>query len=180
MRNEMEAWAREVLADPKTAVLDTETTGLHGYVCEISVYEIGGALLDTLVNPQAPIEPGAQRIHGLTAEKLATARPFGEIWPMLESLLADRRIIVWNAEFDSAVIRREIMRLAEPGTEPPMIELTRRWECAMRNYSDWYWGMPDSRFMKLNGGHRAAEDCRAVFTRLREMAAPSTSAGAPG
>jgi DNA polymerase III epsilon subunit-like protein len=173
MRTEMEAWAREVLADPKTAVLDTETTGLHGYICEISVYEVGGALLDTLVNPQAPIEPGAQRIHGLTAEKLATARPFGEIWPMLESLLADRRIVVWNADFDSAVIRRELARL---NIAPPRLA----WECAMRNYSDWYWGMPDSRFMKLNGGHRAAEDCRAVLTRLREMAAPSTSAGAPG
>jgi DNA polymerase III subunit epsilon len=168
MRTEMEAWAREVLADPKTAVLDTETTGLHGYVCEISVYEAGGALLDTLVNPQAPIEPGAQRIHGLTAEKLATARPFGEIWPILESLLADRRIIVWNADFDSAVICRELARLQLP---VPRLG----WECAMRAYSDWYWDEPDARFMRLNGGHRAAEDCRAVFTRLREMAAPVTS-----
>jgi DNA polymerase-3 subunit epsilon len=173
MRNEMATWAREVLADPKTAVLDTETTGLHGYVCELTVYEVGGALLDTLVNPQAPIEPGAQRIHGLTAEKLATARPFGEIWPMLESLLAGRRIIVWNADFDSAVIRRELARLR---IAPPRLS----WECAMRAYSDWYADTPDARFMRLNGGHRAAEDCRAVFTRLREMAAPSTSAGTPG
>jgi DNA polymerase III alpha subunit (gram-positive type) len=172
MRTEMEAWAREVLADPKTAVLDTETTGLHGYVCEISVYEAGGALLDTLVNPQAPIELGAQRIHGLTAEKLATARPFGEIWPMLESLLADRRIVVWNAEFDSAVIRRELERLK---AGEAAIQLALGWECAMRAYSDWYWDEPDARFMRLNGGHRAAEDCRAVFTRLREMAAPVTS-----
>jgi len=65
-RADHQAWAREVLADPKTAVLDTETTGLRGYVCEVSVY--------------------------------------------------------------------------------------------------------DARYMKLNGGHRAGEDCKAVFDRLREMA----------
>ena len=164
MRSEMEAWARDVLADPRTAVLDTETTGLQGYVCEICVYEVGGALLDTLVNPQAPVEPGAARIHGLTADKLADKRTFEELWPALESVLAGRRIVVWNADFDSAVIRRELARLK---ISAPALT----WECAMRHYSDWYWDMPDARFMRLNGGHRAAEDCKAVFARLREMAA---------
>lgn len=164
MRKEMHDWAAEVLADPTTAVLDTETTGLHGYICELSIYEASGALLDTLINPQAPVEPGAERIHGLTAEKLASARTFGDIWPQLESILAGRRIIVWNADFDRAVLRRELARL---GAQMPAAT----WECAMRAYSDWYWDAPDSRFMKLNGGHRAGEDCRAVFTRLREMAA---------
>lgn len=163
VRTENEAWAREVLSDPRAAVLDTETTGLHGYVCEISVISAGGTLLDTLVNPQAPVEPGAAAIHGLTSEKLASARAFGEIWPDLDTILAAWRIVVWNADFDAAVIRRELARLKIPA---PAL----RWECAMRRYSDWYNDMPDSRFMKLNGGHRAAQDCAAVFDRLREMA----------
>lgn len=156
-------WAREVLADPKTAVLDTETTGLRGYVCEISVYDGKTFLLDTLVNPEAPVEPGAQRVHGLTAEELAGAPVFGQIWPALEGILASRRIIVWNADFDSAVIRRELVRLK---TAPPALP----WECAMRHYSDWYRGYPDATFMRLNGGHRAGQDCAAVFERLKEMA----------
>lgn len=163
VRTENEAWAREVLADPRTAVLDTETTGLRGYVCEISVISAGGKLLDTLVNPQAPVEPGAASIHGLTADKLADARTFAEVWPDLDAILSAWRIVVWNADFDSGVIRRELARL---GIAPPRL----RWECAMRRYSDWYNDMPDSRFMKLNGGHRAAQDCAAVFARLREMA----------
>ena len=156
-------WAREVLADPRTAVLDTETTGLRGYVVEISIYDGKTFLIDTLVNPEAPIEPGAQRIHGLTTEKLADAPAFGKVWPALEGILSGRRIIVWNADFDSGVIRRELARLRVD--VPPL-----KWECAMRRYSDWYHGYEDATFMRLNGGHRAGQDCSAVFERLREMA----------
>jgi DNA polymerase III epsilon subunit-like protein len=163
-RIEHEAWAREVLADPKTVVLDTETTGLRGYVVEISVYDGKAFPLDTLVNPKAPIEPGAARVHGLTAIALADAPVFGKVWPALYGLLFTRRVIAWNAEFDSGVIRRELARLGEDDA------VTAGWECAMRHYSDWYSGMDDARFMRLNGGHRAGQDCAAVFERLREMA----------
>jgi DNA polymerase III epsilon subunit-like protein len=163
MRSDHEAWAREVLADPRTAVLDTETTGRRGYTCELSVYDGERFLIDTLVNPLAPIEPGAQRVHGLTAADLAAAPGFGQVWPALEGILATRRIIVWNADFDSAVIRRELARLA---VTTPALD----WEDAMRHYSDWQAGMDDARFVRLNGGHRAGEECKAVFGRLREMA----------
>lgn len=164
IRSDNQAWAREVLADPKTAVLDTETTGLHGFLCEISVYDGDQFLVDTLVSPQVPVEPGAQRVHGLSAAQLEGSPLFGDIWEQLDQVIASRRIIVWNADFDSAVIHREVLRhgkLALPSL---------RWECAMRRYSDWHYDMRDARFMKLNGGHRAGEDCKAVFGRLREMA----------
>lgn len=161
-RSDHEAWARNVLADPKTAVLDTETTGLYGYICEISVFDGEKFLLDTLVNPLAPIEPGAQRIHGLDAGTLTGAVTFTDLWADLSLILASRRIIVWNADFDSAVIRRELARNGATATDL-------YWECAMRHYSDWYRDMDDARFMRLNGGHRAGEDCKAVFDRLREM-----------
>jgi DNA polymerase III epsilon subunit-like protein len=170
MRSDHEAWAKEVLADPKTVVLDTETTGLRGYVCEISVYDGTAFLLDTLVNPEAPIEPGAARVHGLTATTLADAPVFGKVWPALEGIMADRRIVVWNAEFDAGVIQREALRLADPDRNPPITMPACRWECAMRHYSDWYRDMEDARFVRLNGGHRAGQDCKAVFDRLREMA----------
>lgn len=165
IRSKTTAWAAEVLADPRTAVLDTETTGLHGYVCEIAVVGKDGPLLSTLVNPRAPVEPGARNVHGITDAELVDAPVFADIWPQLEKLLSERRVIIWNAEFDIAVINRELGRL-----NLPAIALT---ECAMRQYSDWYWGMEDGRFMRLNGGHRAGEDCAAVFKRLEEMAAES-------
>jgi DNA polymerase III alpha subunit (gram-positive type) len=168
MRSDHEAWAREVLADPKTVVLDTETTGLHGYVVELSVYDGKTFPIDTLVNPEVPIEPGAQRVHRITEDDLIDAPVFRSVWPALAGLLADRRVIVWNAEFDSGVIRREMDRLG--GFSAFEAHLVLNWECAMRRYSDWYWNMDDARFMRLNGGHRAGQDCKAVFERLREMA----------
>jgi DNA polymerase III epsilon subunit-like protein len=157
-----EDWAREVLADSRTAVLDTETTGLYGYICEIAILGKDGELLNTLVNPQAPVEAGARRIHRITDEELSSAPVFADIWPKVQALLDDRRIIIWNADFDIGVINRELSRLGEP-----MIALS---ECAMRKYSDWFHGYEDAPFVRLNGGHRAAEDCRAVFERLEEMA----------
>lgn len=149
VRGDNAKWAREVLADPRTAVLDTETTGLYGYACEISVFDGQAMLLDTLVNPQAVIEAGAARVHGLTKEKLHDAPLSGDLLGQLVPILADRRIVVWNAEFDAKVIRREYSRL---GQECPEL----LWECAMIRYSDWLFDMDDARYQRLSGGHRAA------------------------
>lgn len=159
------AWARGVLADPRTAVLDTETTGLEGYACEISLLAVDGTrLLDTLLNPLVPIEPGAQAIHGLSAEKLATEPTFAVVWPKLAPFIESRRIIVYNASFDSKVIMRELARIGALPPAPP------KWECAMIGYSNWRAGQYDARWLKLNGGHRAADDCLATIECLREMA----------
>ena len=164
VRSEMEEWAREVLADPRTAVLDTETTGLKGYVCEVAVLAADGTfLLDTLINPGVPVEAGAQRIHGLGEKELAGARGFGEVWPELEKIISERSIVVYNAPFDAGVVRRELGRL---GISIPSLP----WIDAMVPYSDWLNGEYDARYARLNGGHKAGEDCRAVFERLREMA----------
>ncbi|MGW5081417.1 3'-5' exonuclease [Micromonospora echinospora] len=44
-------------------------------VIEIAVIDAhtGAALLDTLVNPGMPIQPGAQAIHGITGDDVADA-----------------------------------------------------------------------------------------------------------
>jgi len=169
VRRVMAEWARGVLADSKTVVLDTETTGLYGYVCEISVWDGKEFLLDTLVNPEAPVEDGARKVHGITDEELSTAPVFGNVWPDLVGILMTRRVIVYNAKFDSGVIRRELLRqnidIPELGLEDAL-----GFEDAMVPYSDWHWGAYDARYMRLNGGHRAGEDCKAVFERLKEMA----------
>jgi DNA polymerase III epsilon subunit-like protein len=163
-------WAAEVLADPKTVVLDTETTGLYGYACEVSVFDGDKFLLDTLVNPQAHVEDGARKVHGITDEELSSAPVFGDVWPDLVDILTTRRVIVYNAKFDSGVIRRELLRL---GINPPDLGMEDHmgFEDAMVPYSDWYDDMFDTRYKRLNGGHRAGQDCVAVFDRLREMSA---------
>lgn len=57
---ELEEWAREVLADPDTVILDTETTGLEddARIVDLAVLTVAGdVLVNTLVDPGEPIPP---------------------------------------------------------------------------------------------------------------------------
>lgn len=178
-------WAKAVLSHPDLLILDTETTDLKGYIVQISVLRArdGATALDTLVNPQAAIAPGAQRVHGITAEMVARAPTFGEIEPQLRALLHGRPVAVYNAQFDTDILHGELRRVAHGQPEGRQD----RWEWAdwwmnevhwidvMIPYSEWvaeesvYSG---SKWQKLPGGdHTALGDCRATLAVLREMAA---------
>ena len=174
MSNDQKAaaeWAAEVLADPRTVVLDTETTGLRGYICELSILDPTGTFLfDRILNPEAVVEAGARDVHGITDEEIAGAPTFAYAWPAIKQSLTGRRVIVYNADFDNAVFRRELHR-----REIDAPAIVTGWECAMRRYAQWRGEWDDYhghyRWQRLNGGHRAGEDCKAVYDRLREMAA---------
>jgi hypothetical protein len=66
-------WARAMREPGAAVILDTETTGLDGYLVEVAV--TGAVLLDTLVSPGCPIEPGAQWVHGIADAGVAAAPP---------------------------------------------------------------------------------------------------------
>ncbi|MEU1986135.1 3'-5' exonuclease [Nocardia sp. NPDC019395] len=185
-------WAADVLADPATVVLDTETTGLDGaYIVEIAVTDAAGnTLLDTRVNPQIPIPEDARAVHGIGDDTVASAPTFSDILTDLTRVLAGQRVIIYNAVFDISVLRNDLdrhYRMAEPTLDlAPNLDLftmhpaARSWlktvraECAMQWYSRWfgdwsdYWG--DYTWQPLGGGHSALSDCRAVLDRLRAMA----------
>ncbi|MFD4535655.1 3'-5' exonuclease [Kitasatospora sp. NPDC058397] len=188
------AWARELLADPATAIMDTETTGLHyeARIVEIAAYTAAGEkLLDTLLDPGEPIPPDATEIHGITDADVAGFPTFGEVLPELTRVLAGRRIVIYNRSFDRDRLRHELDRWHRENTplHPPLISSrwhdhpaveewidAQRWEeCAMEQYAqfvgEWndYYG--SYRWQRLNGGHRAGGDCLAVADRLREIAA---------
>lgn len=184
------AWAAEVLADPNVVVLDTETTGLldgpdPAYMVEITV--LGGdetVLLDTLVHPQMPIPSSAIAIHGITNAMVASAPTFPEILPELTRVLAGRRTIIYNQGFDRGILRRELdrhYRANAPTVEPntywhPVAE---RWmsalrtECAKEWYAQWFGDWNDHygsyTWQRLEGGHRARDDCAATVAALRRM-----------
>ncbi|MEU8516392.1 3'-5' exonuclease [Kitasatospora sp. NPDC048722] len=188
------AWARELLADPATVILDTETTGLHdaARIVEIAVYSATGEkLLDRLVDPGEPIPEAASAIHRITDADVAGAPTFGELLPELTDVLAGRRIVIYNRAYDRARLAYELDRWHREMTplHPPLI-LTQwddhpavvewmqaqRWEeCAMAQYAvyvgEWSDYFGDYRWQRLNGGHRAGGDCLAVADRLREIAA---------
>ncbi|MGW1666463.1 exonuclease domain-containing protein [Streptomyces microflavus] len=188
-------WARQVIAAPhEYAVIDTETTGLaaDAALVEIGITDgAGNVLLETLVNPGRPIPQEAADIHGITDEDVCDAPSFSAILPRITAALKGRRVIIYNQEFDTGVLAYELDRHhrvhtpALPGAaawspserHPATVEwmAAQEWDrCAMLAYAvhvgDWsdYWG--DWRWPRLQGGHRALGDCRAVVDRIQEMA----------
>lgn len=175
-------WSKAVLSHPKLLILDTETTDLDGYIVQLAVLRArdGETLFDTLLNPLAEIAPSAQRVHGITAEMVASAPTFAAIEPWLRELLAGRPVAIYNAEFDTGILYNELMRLAQVRNPP---EGTRgwvdqwmgdiQWVDVMHPYSQWVDepGRDGYRWQKLPGGdHTALGDCRAALDVLKRMA----------
>jgi len=187
-RNEvarLEEWARMVLADPDTVILDTETTGLEddARIVDLAVITVAGeSLVDTLVNPGEPIPREATGIHGIADQDVAGAPAFGSILERLAAVLDGKRCLIYNQPYDVARLRHELtVHYRQTGHADPEASAAEwigrmRFEDVMIPYSDWcgdwsdYWG--NYTWQPLYGGdHRAASDCRAVVERLREMAA---------
>lgn len=172
------AWARSVCADRKVVYLDTETTGLKdsAEVIDIAAVTSGGAVLfNSLVKPDRPIPEESSRIHGIYDDHVVDAPRWIDVVDWLETLLAETRVIVYNAGYDSAIVNAAARRL---GRSP----MARDWECAMLRYAA-YVGEPgfrgDYRWHRLDnaaaafgikpGGHRALEDaivCRNVVLAM--------------
>lgn len=169
-------WARKILDRKNVVYLDTETTGLHGaYLVEIAVLSRHGSpLLNTLVKPPMPCEPGAERVHGITKEMLQNAPTFPEIYLQLQKILFDKHVVIYNAPFDRGILDNCCLYY-----DLPAFHL--RTSCAMRYYAQ-YFGEWNSyygnyKWQKLpDGGHRALADARASRRLVQEMAAaPSCS-----
>ena len=107
-------WSRRTLGYPLGAnaiILDTETTGLDhsAEIIQLAIIDTHGeTLLDTLIRPTAPPDQGSIRIHGLTAERLATAPALREYAEQLQSLLITRPVLIYNADFDLRLLRQSL------------------------------------------------------------------------
>lgn len=165
-------WAREVLADEKAVILDTETTGLDGEVIEVAICDVTGKpLFDRLIKPTCEIEPGAARVHGITNEMLKFEPTFAQVHEELGQLLDQAsRIVIYNVEFDYNVLKNSCR-----AHNLPSLEWDKRWQCAMKQYARYYgeWSHYHKSFtwQRLNGGHRAMGDCLACLEKIKEMAA---------
>jgi DNA polymerase-3 subunit epsilon len=168
-------WARELLSGKEFVVLDSETTGLKhptGFV-EVAVSDPEGKpLLNTTIRPKLPIEPGAAKIHGYTAEGLTNSPTFKDVYPDLLDAINGKRVIVYNTRYDRRVFDTEVSMLGARGL------LSGRylpaWECAMGWYSQYIGELGKRggyRNQKLpDGDHSAIGDCRATLKLIERMA----------
>jgi len=108
MRSTIITQAKKLMTqDP--VFMDTETTGLASYdeVIEICIIAADGrVLLDTLIKPMVPVSDGARSAHHITDEELETAPLFDEILPLIEVIMKDQPVVIYNAVFDTKFIQQ--------------------------------------------------------------------------
>ncbi len=100
----------------RQVILDTETTGLspeQGHkIIEIGALEmvnrrLTGKQFHYYIHPEREIDPGAQRIHGITLEFLQDKPRFAEIVQELIAFIQGAELIIHNAPFDISFMDAE-------------------------------------------------------------------------
>ncbi|MEQ1800540.1 MAG: DNA polymerase III subunit epsilon [Gammaproteobacteria bacterium] len=108
-------------------VLDTETTGLEvekGHrVIELGCVELVNRrrthrTLHHYLQPDREIDPGAQEVHGISAEMLAGKPRFPDVAREFLEFVADAELIIHNADFDVGFLNAELRQL---GADAPRI-----------------------------------------------------------
>lgn len=108
-------------------VLDTETTGLEvekGHrVIELGCVELVNRrrthrTLHHYLQPDRDIDPGAQEVHGISAEMLAGKPRFPDVAREFLEFVADAELIIHNADFDVGFLNAELRQL---GADAPRI-----------------------------------------------------------
>jgi len=102
-------------------VLDTETTGLDpvdGHrIIEIGCVELEdhfptGRTFQAYLNPERPVPPDSQLVHGLTDAFLADKPTFASVVDALFAFLDDAPLVIHNAGFDLKFLNSELHRLS--------------------------------------------------------------------
>ncbi len=131
------AW--QIMHDPKTVILDSETTGLYeSRFVELAVIDTGGnPLLNQRIDPVESIEEKAAEIHGIQPYMLVGQPRFFEIFEDVADAIADKRLVIYNAEFDLSVLSAEISRMSMNLYPPRLTKLFRLRgpHCAMLLYA---------------------------------------------
>jgi exodeoxyribonuclease X len=157
----------------KAILLDTETAGLEGGVCDLAMIELDSQLnvvnsWEALIDPERPIGAKASEIHGITDDMVAdepTLSEFMELagWPLqCEDLL----VIAYNVAFDAKMLAAVL---------PPK----HRTFCALKLARGVFPDMPNHKLqtirekLDLDGGtaHRAMGDVETTLSFLRHVAA---------
>lgn len=100
------------MIDARAVTGDTETTGF-GKKDRVIDYafvdaETSVLLMQTLVSTDAPINPKAQEIHGITRQMLIGKPDMGKSFPSAFNIIGERPVLFWNASFDIRLINQSL------------------------------------------------------------------------
>lgn len=187
IKEQMTAWAKERLEDPKTLIVDVETTGLltkdpKTEIVSISMIDHkGNVVLAALVNPKRPIPLEAQHVHGIDDRAVKDSPPFSALGNLIAGMMQGRHIVCFNAGFDVHLLTVLMQRY---NIELPEYEVS----CAMEAYSayvgDWAKSKGDYKWQRLpklayGKAHNALTDCMSTLLLLQKMAGDFSSEPKP-
>lgn len=178
--------ARKILQS-NPLFFDTETTGFHSTaeIVEVGVVDANGqTLLESLVRPTRRIPADATGVHGITNQMVLDAPTWSEVWPQVKQLFADRRVGIFNADFDLRMMRQSHEQHGLDWQEMGSSAF-----CVMKMYARYYGELLRIRNMKwqslqnagqqcginLPNKHRAADDARLTSAVFRHMAESTES-----
>lgn len=167
-------WAREILKRRDVLLWDTETTGTKQ---DAEIVDIGACRMDrsvvlnTLIKPHGKISSGASLVHGITAEDVASASTWAEVWPSIAQALTQTSLIIaYNDAFDRRLILQACFMAGlpvpnlPPALEPELMIRFANW------VGDWDAKYQHYKWHKLESGHRALGDTLAMIDLLERMA----------
>ena len=165
--------AQPRLTDITVVALDTETTGLHPIVHRL--VEVGAvrfrldgwelATFQQLIDPEIPIPPEVQQVHGITDAMVRRKPTIEHVLPPFIEFLgeSDTIVLAHNAPFDLGFLAMALTRL---GIVYPLHSLFDTLEMARRLYPTWPSHSLEHVAMRLNvasrAEHRALSDARLV------------------
>jgi DNA polymerase-3 subunit epsilon len=185
-KREAAQWARDLL-EHDFVILDSETTGLNkgraDEPVQIAVISKDGeVLLDTLVKATIPSELGAYRVHGIGEEQLKDAPTFAEVRQKLEEAIKGKDLIIYNANYDSAILdnasRADDPEATFPSTWPSLTMCAMTWYAKFYGEEDYRGGYHWQKLTnavkqcgaKIADAHTALGDCLMTLEVIKKMA----------
>lgn len=150
--------------------LDTETTGLttNDEIIEVAVIDsTGKAILNQFVRPTQSIPYSATSINGITNEMVKSALPWPIVWQTLRPMLINKRIAIYNDDFDIRMMEQSHRRYGLKWIE--RLKTFDIMKCYAQFHGDWnpvrqsyrYIGLAEAGArlqIKLLNSHRAVDD----------------------
>ncbi|MHA7262695.1 3'-5' exonuclease [Arthrobacter sp. TMN-37] len=158
--------------------IDFETAnGFRGSPCAVGLTKVrDGRVVDEaswLMRPPAGHDYFDSRntaIHGITADQVAAAPRFGDLFPEIGGFIGGDILVAHNAAFDLGVIRSalEVSELAGPGWDYACTVMLSRRSYSLASYSLPF--VAEAAGVPLVNHHDAVEDARACAGILLDIA----------
>lgn len=158
---------------------DTETAKMTGPIVDVAVIEVNANLdvvsvYESLVDPQCPISPASQAVHGITDDMVVNAPTMAELIerdgkPFPQE--GDITVIAHNAQFDCRMLN-QAMLLPEMYTRICTLKMARTiWADIDMGLCNYKLGTLAIMFgLETGPAHRAMGDCVTLLNLVRHMA----------